>query len=351
MNKDSEVMEMRPDEILETTRLEPYLRDNLEGADGPMTVAQFGGGNANLTYMIAFGNTEFVLRRPPLGPIAPSAHDMKREHDVLTNLYKEYPLAPRSFLFCGDEEIIGANFHILERKKGIVIREKMPPQFANNPTLNKRIGLAVVDALADLHSLNPDTVGLGELGKPEGFVERQLTGWTKRWHKAKDNDNKNFDRLAQWLLETRQESKYVTLLHNDLKLDNMILNAQDPGKAEGVLDWDMCTRGDPLMDLGNLLNYWIDSTDPIEKGSVTSMPTQDEGFPTRDEVIEHYTKRTGFDTSNISWYHAFGAFKLTVVIQQIYIRYLRGQTQDERFANFGTRVEHLIQKGVKIARI
>ncbi|MCW9032759.1 MAG: phosphotransferase family protein [Rhodospirillales bacterium] len=351
MEKDAELIDIRPDEILDTTRLEPFLRENLEGAKGPMEVAQFGGGNANLTYMIAFGENEFVLRRPPLGPVAPSAHDMKREHHVLANLYKEYPLAPRSFLLCEDHDIIGADFHMLERKNGIVIRATMPEKFAGNPTLNQRIGLAVVDALADLHSLDPNKVGLGDLGKPEGFVERQLTGWTKRWHKAKDADNPDFDRLAQWLLDTRQESKYTTLLHNDLKLDNMLLNAEDPGKAEAVLDWDMCTRGDPLMDLGNLLNYWIDSTDPIEKGSVTSMPTQDEGFPTRTDVVKHYTERTGFNTSNIDWYHAFGAFKLTVVIQQIYIRYLRGQTQDKRFADFGIRVRDLINKGILIAGI
>jgi len=351
MAKDREVMEMRPDEVLDTTNLEPYLRENLEGAEGAMNVAQFGGGNANLTYLVAFGEREFVLRRPPLGPIAPSSHDMKREHNVLAKLYKEYPLAPRSFLFCDNHDIIGADFHVMERRNGIVIRREIPEHLVGRPDLNRRIGIAIVDALADLHMVDPAKVGLENLGKPEGFVERQLKGWEERWHKAKDKDIKDFDRLAEWLRDTRKDSGHVSLLHNDLKLDNMILNAEDPGKAEAVLDWDMCTLGDPLMDLGHLLNYWADREDPEEWGSITSMPSNEDGFFTRDEAIDYYAKRTGFDVSNVNWYHAFGVFKLAVIIQQIYVRYLRGQTQDERFAKFGDRVEGLAKKAVQIARL
>src|SRR5437762_6112374 len=180
----AELIDQRPDEQLDTTRLEPYLRECLEGADGPLTVRQFGGGKANLTYLVRFGSREFVLRRPPLGPIPPGAHDMRREHRVLSVLHRRYPLAPRSLLLCEDESIIGTVFIVEERRHGFVIRDDIPPEFAGRPELNRRIGLALVDALADLHLVPPAEIGLDDLGRPEGYVERQLAGWTRRWQAA-----------------------------------------------------------------------------------------------------------------------------------------------------------------------
>lgn len=343
--RDPETIDVRADEQLDTSRLEPFLRERLAETDGPLTVEQFGGGHANLTYLLRFGTTEYVLRRPPLGPVAPSAHDMRREHRVQSVLTEAYPLCPRSYLFCDDASIIGADFHVQERRRGIVIRTEMPDRFSGRTDLNARIGTMLVDSLAALHRVDPAAVGLGDLGKPDGFVQRQLDGWTKRWHAAKDVDIPEIDRLIAWLAADVPAPQAATILHNDYKLDNMLVDAADPGIPVAVLDWDMCTLGDPLMDLGHMLNYWSDRDDPAEWRSVSSMPTWHDGFPRRDEIIARYGEKTGFDTARASWYFVFGAFKLAVILQQIYIRYLRGQTQDARFATLGDRVAGLVRKG------
>lgn len=349
---DPEVITVRPDEGLDTARLDPWLRDRLPAADGPLHVAQFGGGHANLTYLLRFGDgengTEYVLRRPPLGPVAPSAHDMGREHRVQSVLCDAYPLCPRSLLFCDDHSIIGADFHVSERRHGFVIRTEIPEKFTGNSALNRRIGEMLVDALADLHRVDPAAVGLGELGRPEGFAERQLAGWGKRWHAAKDRDIAEVERLIRWLEADIPVPQAATLLHNDFKLDNVLVDHDDPGRAVAVLDWDMCTRGDPLMDLGHMLNYWADAQDPADWRSVASMPSWHAGFPGRAQVIERYGARTGFDMGRINWYFVFGVFKLIVILQQIYIRFLRGQTRDQRFAGFGERVMGLARKGITL---
>ena len=256
----AELINERPDERLDTTRLEPYLRERLEGVVGPLSVRQFGGGKANLTYLIQFGDREFVLRRPPLGPIPPGAHDMRREHRVLSVLYRRYLLAPKSLLLCEDEGIIGAVFIVEERRHGFVIRDDIPPEFAGRPELNRRIGFALVDALADLHLVPPAEVGLDDLGRPDGYLERQLSGWVRRWQAAQGGEQA--DRAAaemqpvlDWLGRELPPSGAAALLHNDYRLDNCLLDATDPGHIAAVLDWDMCTQGDPLADLGYVLNY------------------------------------------------------------------------------------------------
>ncbi len=348
---DPELIPVRPDEGLDTARLEGYLRGKLPGAEGPLELGQFGGGHANLTYLLRFGATEFVLRRPPLGPIAPSAHDMAREHRVLADLWRVYPLAPRSYLLCEDESVVGARFHVMERRQGIVIRDDLPARFQGDPDLARRIGETIVDALADLHKVDPAAAGLGELGRPEGFVERQLTGWTKRWHAAKAAEDPRLDAVVAWLEAQRPSSQAVALLHNDPKLDNMMVGAEDPARAVAVLDWDMCTRGDPLMDFGYLLTFWGEAGDPEAWIAAASMPTWREGFPSRAEAIRRYAEATGFDLSAIRWYHVFGTFKIAVVLQQIHIRFLRGQTQDQRFAVFGARVAALIDKAATLAEL
>jgi len=349
LRDDPELIPVRPDEGLDAARLEPWLAGKLPGAEGALELGQFGGGHANLTYLLRYGETEFVLRRPPLGPIAPSSHDMSREHRVLANLWRVYPLAPRSYVFCADESVIGAPFHVMERRRGIVIRTELPQRFQGDPDLARRIGETIVDAFADLHKVDPGGAGLSELGRPEGFVERQLTGWTKRWHAAKEADDPRLDAVAAWLEAHRPPAQAVSLLHNDPKLDNMIVGAEDPARAVAVLDWDMCTRGDPLMDLGYLLTFWGEASDPEPWIMAASMPTWREGFPTRAEAVARYAEKTGFDLSQAQWYHVFGTFKIAVVLQQIYIRFVRGQTQDQRFAVFGDRVAALIDKAAVLA--
>jgi aminoglycoside phosphotransferase (APT) family kinase protein len=351
MERDREVIEVRADERLDTARLEPWLRERLPGADGPFKVAQFGGGHANLTYLVSFGDSEYVLRRPPLGPVAPSSHDMSREHRVLKDLWRAFPLAPRSFVLCEDETIIGAPFHVMERRHGIAIRTELPEGYDWTPELNARVGNMAIDVLADLHRVDPADAGLGDLGRPEGFVERQLSGWSRRWDAARNEDIPAMRDIIAWLERGLPSSDRVSLLHNDYKLDNMLVDADDPGRATAVLDWDMCTRGDPLMDVGYTLTFWGEAGDDPRWIEAASMPTRNPGFPTREAFIERYARKTGFDCGEVRWYHVFGGFKIAVILQQIYIRYLRGQTQDERFAIFGDRVAGLIDKGQVLAKL
>jgi aminoglycoside phosphotransferase (APT) family kinase protein len=350
----AELIDERPDERLDTARLEPYLREHLDGAEGPLSVRQFGGGKANLTYLIRFGENEFVLRRPPLGPIPPGAHDMRREHRVLSVLHQRYPLAPRSLLLCEDEGVIGVVFIVEERRHGFVIRDDIPPEFAGRAELNRHIGLALVDALADLHLVPPAEVGLGDLGRPDGYVERQLSGWVRRWQAAQGGERaeeaeRGMMPVLDWLGRNLPSSGGAALLHNDFRLDNCLLDTADPADIVAVLDWDMCTQGDPLADLGYVLNYWVEPGDDPAWREIAAMPTWRDGFPTRAEAIERYAGRTGFDVAPIGWHQVFAAFKLAVIIQQIYIRFVRGQTQDRRFEFYWRRVLGLAAKARLLA--
>jgi aminoglycoside phosphotransferase (APT) family kinase protein len=350
----AELIDQRADERLETARLEPYLRAHLEGADGPLAVRQFAGGKANLTYLLRFGAQEFVLRRPPLGPIPPGAHDMRREHRVLAVLHRRYKPAPKSLLLCEDDRVIGAVFIVEERRHGFVIRDDIPPEFAGRPELNRRIGEALIDALADLHLVPPGDIGLDDLGRPEGYLERQLAGWTRRWQAAQGGEEA--ERAAatmapalDWLGCNLPNSQGTALLHNDYRLDNCLLDNGDPGHIAAVLDWDMCTQGDPLADLGYVLNYWVEPGDDPAWREIAAMPTWREGFPSRADAIQRYAARTGFDVTAIGWHQVFAAFKLAVIIQQIYIRYVRGQTQDQRFRFYWRRVLGLAEKARSVA--
>ncbi|HEX3953959.1 MAG TPA: phosphotransferase family protein [Stellaceae bacterium] len=354
--ENAELIEQRADERLYTTRLEPYLRDHLDGAEGPLFIEQFHGGKANLTYLLRFGDREFVMRRPPLGPIPPGAHDMRREHRVLSRLYRQFKPAPRSLLLCEDESIIGAVFIVEERRRGFVIRDDIPPEFAGRPDLNRRIGESLIDALGDLHLVNPKAVGLADLGRPDGFVERQLDGWSRRWHAAQGGEEAEraaaeMAPVLDWLGQHLPASGATALLHNDYRLDNCLLDSTDPGLIEAVLDWDMCTQGDPLADLGYILNYWVEPGDDPAWREIAAMPTWRNGFPSRADAVQRYAARTGFDVAAIGWHQVFAAFKLAVIIQQIYIRFVRGQTQDERFRHYYRRVLGLASKARSLARL
>lgn len=348
---DPELIACRADEVLDTSRLEPYLRERLDVGDAPLEIAQFGGGHANLTYLLAFGEHEFVLRRPPLGPIAPGSHDMAREHRVLSKLYAHFDLAPRCYLFSDDETIIGVPFQIMERRHGQVIRRTIPTRYRSDADMLRRIGEMMVDVLAALHSVDREEVGLADLGHPAGYVQRQVNGWAKRWHASAHAPDCNMNRLIAWLLETLPTSGEPSLLHNDYKLDNILVSLDDPARAVAVLDWDMCTSGDPLMDLGYLLTQWVQADDAPEWIRNSSLPTHVTGFPTRDEVIARYAERTARDVDSIGWYQAFSAMKFAGVVQQIFIRYHRGQTQDERFAHYDQRARLFIRQGCRLAGI
>jgi aminoglycoside phosphotransferase (APT) family kinase protein len=326
---------VRPDEGFDVPRLAAYLSGKLPGAEEPLSVRQFGGGAANLTYRIACGGQEYVLRRPPLGPVAPSSHDMGREHRVLSVLHAAYPLAPRALLHCDDPGVIGAPFFVMERRHGTVVRRSMPAAYAGDASAARRMSVALVDALADLHAVDYVGLGLGTLGRPEGFLDRQIEGWYGRWQKAKVEDVEAMDRVHAWLGEHRPQESAASLVHNDYKLDNVMLAADDPGRLVAVFDWDMATLGDPLADLGALLCYWSEPADPAVFREMAMMPVDPAlAFPTRAELVARYAERSRRDVAGIGFYHVLGLFRLAVIAAQIYVRFHRGQTQDRRFAAF-----------------
>ncbi|GAC1575911.1 MAG: phosphotransferase family protein [Candidatus Elarobacter sp.] len=346
--RDADTIDVRPEEHVDPDRLEPYLRERLPGAEGPLEIRQFGGGHANLTYLVRFGEREYVLRRPPLGPVPPGAHDMRREHRVLSTLHAGYPLAPQSYLLCTDHDVIGADFFVMERRHGIAFRSDIPEPWRDDRAMLRRVGETLIDNLALLHAVDAGSVGLGDLGKPDGYVTRQLNGWIERWGAALTPDVGAAEPLTGWLRQTIPEQQRTTLVHNDYKLDNTLLSPVDPAQTVAVLDWDMCTRGEPLMDLGYLLTLWAEPGEDGGGGMQRGMPTWRPGFASRREAAQRYAEKSGADISNLHWYVVFNAFRFAVIIQQIYLRYVRGQTHDERFKDMGRATNAIIDRGLAL---
>jgi len=347
MNETTDTRPVRSSEQLDWPRLAGYLRRELaskqiDGFDptAKMEVEQFPGGHSNLTYALRIGGAEVVLRRPPFGPVPPRAHDMARECRVLAAVHPHFPLAPRPLILCEDTGIIGSVFYIMERRRGIVIRTQEPPPIVGNVVLRRGISASMVDTLADLHAIDVVAHGLDSLGKPAGFVARQIRGWTERWHGSKTSEVPEMEALAVWL-EQRipADPARPALVHGDYKLDNVMLDAAQPDHLAGVLDWEMSAVGDPLVDVGILLAYWVHvaSAQGDSLATVTARP----GWFSRDEILDRYTSRTGSSLDGIALYEVFAVFKLAVVLQQIFARYVRGQTDDPRFATLGDRVSSL----------
>ena len=345
----NDLIAVRPDERLDENALADYLRGKLPGSHNALMIRQFGGGAANLTYLLDYGTEEYVLRRPPLGPVAASAHDMGREYRVLSVLHQAYPYAPRAFLFCGDEAIIGAPFFVMERRHGVVVRRSMPEAFAAFPDAARRMSEALIDALVAFHAVDREAVGLGELGKPAGFIERQIEGWYRRWNAARTADLPEMEGVYAWLKANQPAGTQFSLVHNDFKLDNIMLAAGDPGRVAAVFDWDMCTLGDPLSDLGALLAYWTEPDDPPTLQATAMMPLGEAGFLTRDDLVARYATQSGRPVHDIAFYHALGLFRLTVIVAQIFIRYARGQTQDARFAAMEMMIPALARRAAEVA--
>ena len=344
---ESDVRGVRAGEDLDWTRLLAWLREHLPSCEVPgldvarhPDVAQFPGGHSNLTYAVSFGSVDLVIRRPPFGPVAATAHDMAREFRWLTAMHRVFPLAPRPYLLCDDPAIVGAVFYVMERRHGIVVRTEEPADAAN-PDARRRISAALVDTLADLHAIDVDADGLSGLGKPAGFVERQVRGWSDRWQRSQTTKLDEMDALASWLRDRLPPNpERPAVVHGDFKLDNVMLDAADVGRIVAVFDWEMSALGDPLVDLGILLAYWAPTAPPEQHDALTTV-TNRPGYFSRDEIIDRYATRSGRDVANVRYYEIFALFKIAVVIQQIYFRYANGQTQDSRFATFDARVAYL----------
>lgn len=351
MGINDDTIAIRAGENFDSAQVETYTRKHIPNL-GPETleVRQFPAGASNLTYLLRIGTWEGVLRRPPLGPVPPKAHDMEREAGLLAKIHPVFPLAPRPYVFCNDLTILGAPFYIMERRKGLVLNATFPTHVEASPELCQKLTSAVVDTLVHIHAIDWQQADLSHFGRPEGFLARQVKGWIERYKRAQTDDIAGLDMLLNWLVAHIPTNSQATLIHNDFKLNNMLLRNEDITQVEAVLDWEMATIGDPLFDLAVALSYWVTHDDPEDLQTVLPVVTTQPGFPDRAAFMERYARKSGRDLSSMHFYMTFAYFKLAVIIQQIYVRWRRGQTQDERFATFGTHVHHLITHAAHTAQ-
>ena len=333
---------VRPGEELDAARLEQYLLRHLPDALSGIEIAQFPGGHSNLTYLVRLGGNEFVLRRPPFGSKVKSAHDMGREYRVLSKLHAVYPPAPEVMLYCEDDSVLGAPFYLMERVRGVIIRRDPPQGLAFPAEAARGLSESFIDNLVHLHSLDYGAIGLGDLGKPQGYMERQVRGWLERYQGSKTCEHPEIEPLAAWFERRMPADGGATLVHNDYKYDNMVLDPSRLSHIVGVLDWEMSTIGDPLSDLGTSLAYWIDPQDPPDLQKIRWCPSTYPGSFTRGELAESYARASGRDVTDLVFYLAFARFKLAVIVQQIYYRYRQGLTQDARFAGMGEVVKTML---------
>ena len=344
--------EVRKGEGLNEDGLNSYLKNTFsDKGEDVLSVQQFPSGFSNLTYLITYAGTDYVLRRPPFGANIKSGHDMSREYKILSALEDNYGKAPKPIVFCEDLSVLGAPFYLMERVKGTILRASTPQDQMPTEAQFKALSSNLVDTLVELHQLDYKAIGLGDLGNPEGYVERQIVGWSKRYQKAKTQEHPEMEKTATWLNENIPKQFGNGLVHNDFKYDNLVLTADDQLNVKAVLDWEMTTIGDPLMDLGTSLGYWIHHSDPDILASNQLNLTTQLGNPTRGEVVEMYEKKSGSPVDNIVFYFVFGLFKIAVIVQQIYYRYSLGHTQDPRFkdldkivALYGLVAQQAIQK-------
>jgi aminoglycoside phosphotransferase (APT) family kinase protein len=341
---------IRSGEELDLAKLEPYLRAHFPDDAGVLVVRQFPSGHSNLTYSLSLGTRELVLRRPPFGSKVKSAHDMSREFRVLSKLHSVYAPAPEVLLYCDDDSLIGAPFYVMKPIHGIILRREVPSGLDFPPEKARSLSESFVDNLIRLHRVDYVAAGHSDLGKPEGYLERQVRGWTERYYGSKTHDYPEVEKIAAWMQQHMPATSDVSLVHNDYKYDNVVLDSNDITKIVGVLDWEMCTIGDPLTDLGTALAYWIDAADPEELQKNRWGPTNVPGSLTRNEIVQHYARETGTDPSGIAFYLAFARFKLAVIVQQIYYRYHQGLTKDERFASMPDTIQMLLQASLHTAQ-
>lgn len=341
---------MRPGEELDIDRVRAYVREHLQAGEAPIEITQFPGGHSNLTYLVRVGGRELILRRPPHGSAVKGAHDMSREYQVLSRLAPVYAKAPKPVLFCQESAVLGAEFYLMEPIRGVILRRDPPSGLPWDAGVAERLCDAFIRTLAELHAIDYQAIGLGDFGKPEGYVERQVQGWKKRYEAAQTEEISEIDELAAWLIANMPSDSAPALIHNDFKFDNLVLDPADPTRVIGVLDWEMATIGDPLMDLGTTLCYWVQDDDHQVLREVRFGPTDQPGMLRRTELVERYRALSGREVKDADsvYYYCFGLFKTAVVVQQIYYRYRRGLTTDKRFATMNFMVRAMGQQALQI---
>jgi len=319
-----------PREGVDTARLGEYLASRIGGGSTEIGIRQFPGGSSNLTYLISISDEEFVLRRPPFGNTVKTAHDMRREYNVLSKLSAVYLPAPKPLLFCDDDSVIGAEFYLMERRRGLIIRGAAPTEMEHSPEVQRSVCRGFIRNLAELHNLDFAAAGLGDLGKPDGYPRRQVEGWTKRYFAAKTDEHAELEAAITWLNANIPAESGASLLHNDYKFDNVMLDPEDLTRITAVLDWEMVTVGDPLMDLGTTLGYWMSRDAGEEMLRMPFNPRVLMETISRKELVEMYAESLGRSVPNMLFYYVFGTFKIAVICQQIYARFVKGFTDDAR---------------------
>jgi len=352
MTSIDQARDIREGEDIDAAALTHWCREHvptLVPSEGDMTIRQFPGGASNLTYLLKVDDREYVLRRPPFGSQVKSAHDMGREYGVLSRLDGVYDYGPTPIVHCTDEDVIGAEFYVMERLRGVILRRDLPDDVSLSPAAATRMCEQLLDVQAALHTTDVDAAGMADFGKPEGYIERQVLGWNKRYRNARTDDVPDCEALMQWLEARMPDVTRRAIIHNDYKLDNVVFD-ESLNDIIGVLDWEMATLGDPVMDFACSMAYWVQADDPQPMLDIRMGPTHLPGMLTRDEMLARYRDKTGHAIDDWPFYQVFGLFRLAVILQQIYKRYVEGKTRDKRFATFGHAVNVLHEQCERVIR-
>ena len=341
---------VRKGEEIDPQQISAYLKNHLPDVGELTAIAQFKGGASNLTYQLDFEQQSYILRRPPIGTKAKSAHNMQREFDIMQRLKAHYPHVPDMIVFCEDESVIGSDFYVMEKLVGMIPRSNLPEDLNLSLQEVRTMCEAAIDKLVELHQIDYQAANFDRYYKGEGYVERQVKGWSKRYRKAKTPDVPDFEAVMEWLASEMPKDKKACIIHNDFRFDNLVYEADQPTKVIGVLDWEMATVGDPLMDLGGSLAYWIEGNDPYCWQLMRRQPTHVKGMMTRDELVQYYLEKMGWSDVNMKYYYVFGIFRLAAIIQQIYYRYYHKQTNNPQFKIFAIAVDMMDVYCKKIIR-
>ena len=342
---------IRDGEELNVGIVDAYLKAHIPGLTGAPQISQHPGGASNLTYLLQYPEQELVLRRPPFGHKAKSAHDMGREYRILNQLNAGFPYCPKAYVHCTDESVIGAEFYVMQRVNGIILRADLPSELNFDASQTRQLCKSFIDKLVELHQVDYNACGLGDLGKPQGYVQRQISGWSERYEKALTPDAPLWTEVKAWLnAKMPADHPRASIVHNDYRFDNVILDPHNPQQIIGVLDWELTTLGDPLMDLGNSLAYWIEASDPAPVQLMRRQPSNAPGMLTRQEFADYYAERAGIKIDCIDFYYTYGLFRLAGIVQQIYYRFFHGQTQDKRFAQFVQMNKLLEQMSLQVIK-
>lgn len=342
MSSENAAVDVRKGDELDLAAVDVALKKNVAGLSGTPTVKQYPSGASNLTYALEYPDRSLVLRRPPTGTRPKSGHDMHREYRIMTELAPAFSAVPKTLYYTDDESIIGAEFYVMDRTEGHLIHNDIPKDWGWGEAEGRALCEEFFTKLVDLHGVDYEAIGLGDFGKPEGYVSRQILGWNRRYEKAWTEDVQKFDDVRDWLEANMPKTERgAAVVHGDYRIDNCILNKDDPTKIEAVLDWEISALGDPMMDLGNTLSYWIEADDPEFMHMMVRQPSKAPGMMTRQEILDFYAAKSGADVSGFQFYYVYGIFRLAVIIQQIYYRFYHGQTDNQRFKDYGQMVNAL----------